>query len=120
VDETAARFRLMPLTLGQKLLVQGFELQLRNYGHILMSGTNSFPCLMAPANPVELAMSDGFPDPREITIAEVLNTDLPSWVVAQMALTDENGQVWTTINRDNNPSGITAKLWLIKKTSYDN
>jgi len=109
----------MPLTLGQKMLVQGFELQLKMYGHVLMSGTNTFPCLMTPASPADLDIVEMFSDIREVSVATVLNSDEPAWIVAQMTLTDEMGQDWVSMKRVNNPSNIATEFWLQKVTDKD-
>src|SRR6185312_12457734 len=110
----------MPLTLGQKMLVQGFELQLRNYGHTLtFGGTNSFQCLMSPANPVDPDFVEMFKDPREVSIATALPTSATAADTAQTTLTDESGQQWVTVNRVDNPSQITVEFWLTKVTSVD-
>ena len=107
-------------TLAQQDLILAFQDQLGLYGHTLTStGTNSFPCLMSPANPAEPELLEMFSDLREVTIATVLNSNLPNWVIAQMQLTDESGQQWTTIKRINNPSDIAAQIWMTKVTDQD-
>ena len=107
------------LTLGQQCLAEGFNDQKANYGHVLSSGTNSFPCLMSPANPADPDMLEMFSDLREVSIVTVLGSELPSWVVAQMQLTDENGQAWTAMKRINNPSNIASEVWVQKVTDKD-
>jgi hypothetical protein len=107
------------LTLAQQCLADGFNDQKVNYGHVLSSGTNNFPCLMTPASPADLAFDEMFKDLREVSIATVLGSELPSWVVAQMQLTDESGQGWTTLKRINNPSDIASEVWVQKVTAND-
>lgn len=106
-------------TLAQQDLIAAFSDQLYYYGHVLLSGTNSFPCLMAEANPADPELLEFFQDKREVSIAEVLRTDFPSWLVAQMTLTDENGQDWVAVNIADNPATISTKFTLIKVEDVD-
>lgn len=107
-------------TLAQQDLILAFQDQLSLYGHTLTStGTNSFSCLMTPANPADLDIIEMFKDPREVSVATVLNSDVSDWIVAQMTLTDETGQQWVTMNRVNNPSNIATEFWLQKVTDKD-
>lgn len=96
-----------------------FQDQLSLYGHVLMYGTNTFPCLMTPASPADLDIVEMFSDIREVSVATVLNSDVPDWIVAQMALTDEMGQDWISMKRVNNTSNISTEFWLQKVTDKD-
>jgi hypothetical protein len=121
VVNTAARFVQMAatLTLGQQRLVDAFNIQLGEFGHVLSSGTNSFPCLITAVAPAELAMTEMFSDLREVSKVRALQTDLPAGIVAQVQLTDENGQAWTTLKRVNNASQICAEFWVQQITDKD-
>jgi len=105
-------------TLAQQDLILAFQDQLSLYGHALTStGTNSFQCLMTPASPAELVFDELLKDLREVSVVTALS--VPNWVVAQMQLTDETGQQWTTLKRIDNPSGIAVEIWVQKVTDKD-
>ena len=107
------------LSLAQQDLVLAFRDQLTYYGHILTSGTNTFPALMTPVSPVDLAMIEMFQDKREVSIATALRSDVPAGIVAQSSMTDENSQSYTVMQRNDNPSQIYVEFWMVKKTDKD-
>jgi len=107
-------------TLAQQDLILAFQDQLSLYGHTLTStGTNSFDCLLTPANPAEPEFMEIFKDAREVSIASALRTSITNGITAQTTLTDEMGQQWVTINRVDNPSQITVEFWMTKVASVD-
>jgi hypothetical protein len=107
------------LTAAQQDLVLAFQDQLGRFGHVMSSGTNSFPCTVIAMNPVDIAMSELFQDKREVSVVTALKTDLPSGIVAQSTFTDENNQSWTVMQRENNSSTICTKFWVVQQTDKD-
>jgi len=107
-------------TLAQQDLILAFQDQLGLYGHTVTStGTNSFSCLMTPANSADPDMLEMFSDLREVSVITALNSAVPSNLVAQMTVTDETSQAWVLMKRIDNPSEISVQFWAQKVTDKD-
>lgn len=109
------------MNLGLQARREGFAAQLSVDGHtftLISDAQETFPGLLEVVPALDPSMSLGA-DPREKVVLHVDSQDLPAVLAGPDAplehfLTDEDGNKWKTVHRENNPADITVKFEVVK------
>jgi hypothetical protein len=117
------------MTPAAQALSEGFQTQLATHGRTLtvVSGntSESFAALVDPQPAIDPRTELG-EDPRELVLIEVYRSQVPESLLAGDAcrnqfVTDENGQMYEVLRRNDNPGDENCvSFWAVKRTTQDN